>query len=585
MRPRLGLSLRSKFILIVLGGAVLPLALLGVWLNQTAERSGERLLRERLDTSLAEIAKDVGLRWLMVRGEILRIAELPEVHQGLREDRASGAVLSPYEADLPFQEDPPSGSPPQALEHLFAECEGSAEAIRVLDREGAIRWGYPVEGEPTGGRSPGGARPLPVRLGIFDLASGDRLGTLEVDLPLRTLLAGSATWGGVAGSVLGASEPETGASLLPLSIDPFLLREDQFHWREETWLSVNRSLEEPPLDLVLAAPVTPFVAPFQESARRNLWILGGVTLIVLALAAALTQGTTRALSRLADAAEAVARGDLDRQVDSKGRDEVSRVGRAFNTMTESLRNTLQELSQRRALAAVGEFAASLAHEVRNPLTSIRVDLQRMEEKLPQDEETPELMARTLRKIDALNRSVSGALQVARSGSVKLETIDLRTPLRAAVQMALPAFQEREAELDSAGVEGEPIKVKGDAAALERLFLNLLLNAAQALEEGGRANVTAHPLEEEVRVMIQDTGKGIESEDLERIFEPFFSSRPDGTGLGLPIARRIAQAHGGELSVESEAGAGTTVTVRLPYATNASLVPGPDIGNESTGRLQ
>jgi signal transduction histidine kinase len=169
--------------------------------------------------------------------------------------------------------------------------------------------------------------------------------------------------------------------------------------------------------------------------------------------------------------------------------------------------------------------------------------------------------------------------------VKLETIDLRTPLRAAVQMALPAFQEREAELDSAGVEGEPIKVKGDAAALERLFLNLLLNAAQALEEGGRANVTAHPLEEEVRVMIQDTGKGIESEDLERIFEPFFSSRPDGTGLGLPIARRIAQAHGGELSVESEAGAGTTVTVRLPYATNASLVPGPDIGNESTGRLQ
>lgn len=585
MRFQHAFSLRNKLVLIVLGGAVLPLFLLGLWLNQTAERSGERLLRERLDTSLAEIAEDVGLRWLMVRGEILRIAELPEVHQGLREDRASGAVLSPYEADLPFQEDPPSGSPPQALEHLFAEFEGSAEAIRVLDREGAIRWGYPVEGEPTGGRSPGGARPLPVRLGIFDLASGDRLGTLEVDLPLRTLLAGSATWGGVAGSVLGASEPETGASLLPLSVDPFLLREEQFRWREETWLSVKRSLEEPPLDLVLAAPVTPFVAPFQESARRNLWILGGVTLIVLALAAALTQGTTRALSRLADAAEAVARGDLDRQVDSKGRDEVSRVGRAFNTMTESLRNTLQELSQRRALAAVGEFAASLAHEVRNPLTSIRVDLQRMEEKLPQDEETPELMARTLRKIDALNRSVSGALQVARSGSVKLETIDLRTPLRAAVQMALPAFQEREAELDSAGVEGEPIKVKGDAAALERLFLNLLLNAAQALEEGGRANVTAHPLEEEVRVMIQDTGKGIESEDLERIFEPFFSSRPDGTGLGLPIARRIAQAHGGELSVESEAGAGTTVTVRLPYATNASLVPGPDIGNESTGRMQ
>jgi signal transduction histidine kinase len=563
MRFRLDLSLRTKLIAIVLGGAVLPLAVLGLWLNQTAERSGQRLLRERLELSLAEIAEDVGLRWLVARGEILRIAELPEVHQGLRENMAFSAASSPDAGGLLPREDPPASSPPQALGRLFSELEGSVDAIRILDRGGAIRWRYPVGGNPNGGLSSGGVRPLPVGLGIFELASGDRLGTLEVDLPLRTLLAGSATWGGVAGSLLGAFEPGTGASLLPLSIDPFLLREEQFRWREETWLSVRRSLEEPPLELVLAAPVTPFVAPFQESARRNLWILGGVTLFVLALAAVLTRGTTRALSRLADAAEAVAQGDLDREVDSKGRDEVGRVGRAFNSMTESLRNTLQELSQRRALAAVGEFAASLAHEVRNPLTSIRFDLQRMEEKLPDDEETPQLMARTIRKIDALNGSVSGALQVARSGTVKLEPIDLRAPLRAAIQMALPTFQERGASLDAAGAEGEPMEIRGDAFALERLFLNLLLNAAQALEEGGRTSVTAQPFEEEVRVLIQDTGKGIESEDLERVFEPFFSSRPDGTGLGLPIARRIAQAHGGELAVETEPGVGTSVTVRLP----------------------
>jgi two-component system sensor histidine kinase AtoS len=563
MRFRTGLSLRSKFILIVLGGAVLPLALLGVWLNQTAERSGERLLRERLDISLTEIAEDVGLRWLLVRAEILRITELPEVRQGLRQDRALGAVPSPNPSDLSARENPSAGSPPQALKRLFAELEGNVGAIRVVDREGATRWRSPVYGNPTGGLSSGGAQPLPVRLGIFDLASGDRIGTLEVDLPLRALLSGSATWGGVAGSLLGAFEPNTGASLLPLSIDPFLLREEQFRWRDETWLSAERSLEEPALDLLLAAPVTPFVAPFQESARRNLWILGGITLLVLALAAVLTRGTTQALSRLADAAEAVARGDLDREVDSKGRDEVARVGRAFNTMTESLRRTLQELSQRRALAAVGEFAASLAHEVRNPLTSIRFDLQRIEEKLPNDEETPELMARTIRKIDSLNGSVSGALQVARSGSVKMEPIDLRTPLRAAVQMALPAFQETGGTLDATGVEGEPIKIRGDASALERLFLNLLLNAAQALRAGGQASVTLHCLEYEVRVLIQDTGKGIEGELLDRIFEPFFSSRPDGTGLGLPIARRIARAHGGDLSVESKAGAGTTLTVRVP----------------------
>jgi signal transduction histidine kinase len=93
------------------------------------------------------------------------------------------------------------------------------------------------------------------------------------------------------------------------------------------------------------------------------------------------------------------------------------------------------------------------------------------------------------------------------------------------------------------------------------------------------------LEEEVHVSIQDTGKGIEPEDLDRIFEPFFSSRPEGTGLGLPIARRIAQAHGGDLSVESRGGTGTTVTVRLPRGRSAISGPRPDAGNESTGPSQ
>ena len=563
MRFRPGLSLRSKFILIVLGGAVLPLALLGVWLNQTAERSGERLLRGRLESSLAELAEDVGLRWLSVRGEILRIAELPGVQAGLA-GTGSSAEASLADFAPPLGEDNPAASSSvSALEGLLAELRGSVGGIRILDAGGDVQWGTPVDSGALRGLVSDAVRPLPVRLGVFAPASGQRLGTLDIDLRLSALLSGSAAWGGVAGSVLAAFEPETGASLLPLSIDPLLLEREQFQWRDETWLGVRRELRDPPLELVLAAPVTPFAAPFRESARRNLWILAGVTLVVLALASVLTRGTTRALARLADAAEAVARGDLDREVSSEGVDEVGRVGRAFNTMTESLRRTLQELSQRRALAAVGEFAASLAHEVRNPLTSIRVDLQRIEEKLPEDEETPELMARTLRKIDGLNRSVSGALQVARSGSVSLVPLNLRGPLKAAVQMALPTFQERKAQLDAAGAEGAPIGVDGDAAALERLFLNLLLNAAQVLEPDGAATLQVESGEDEVHILIQDNGRGIGAEDLARVFDPFFSTRPDGTGLGLPISLRIAQAHGGDLSLESELGLGTTVTVRLP----------------------
>jgi signal transduction histidine kinase len=152
-------------------------------------------------------------------------------------------------------------------------------------------------------------------------------------------------------------------------------------------------------------------------------------------------------------------------------------------------------------------------------------------------------------------------------------------------MALPTFQERRAQLDAAGAEGAPIGVNGDAAALERLFLNLLLNSAQALEPGGVAAVNVRGTDTEVHVTIRDSGKGIEADDLERIFDPFYSTRPDGTGLGLPIALRIAQAHGGDLSVDSEFGAGTTVTLWLPSQTNASSASCRDTGNESTGRSQ
>lgn len=175
---------------------------------------------------------------------------------------------------------------------------------------------------------------------------------------MSSLLPGGAGWGGVSGSVLAVFDPTSGASLLPLSIDPALFARESFVWGDEPWLTVRHKLHEPPVDLVLAAPLAPFAEPFQQAARRNLYILGIVALAVVGLATLLTRRTTRALVRLASAAEAVSLGDLDRKVEEESGDEVGRVARAFNSMTESLRRTLRELSQRQALAAVGEFAAS-----------------------------------------------------------------------------------------------------------------------------------------------------------------------------------------------------------------------------------
>jgi signal transduction histidine kinase len=380
---------------------------------------------------------------------------------------------------------------------------------------------------------------------------------------MSSLLPAGAGWGGVSGSVLAVFDPTTGASLLPLSIDPALFAAESFVWGSEPWLTVQHVLQEPPMTLVLAAPVTPFTEPFRQAARRNLWILAIVAVGGFGLAALLTRRTTRALVRLAAAAEAVSRGDLDKKVDERPRDEVGRVARAFNSMTESLRDTLHELSLRQSLAAVGEFAASLAHEVRNPLTSIRVDLQRVEEKLPEESETRDLLGRALGEIERVDRSVTGALRVARSGKITLEPLDLREPLEATLHTAEPEFKGRGAQVDGAELGDDPIMVKGDAAALEQLFLNLLLNAAQALDKHGRATVSVERTDRDVLIAIRDTGSGITHEDLEMVFEPFYSTRQEGTGLGLAIARQITIAHGGEIAMESTPGAGTTARVRLP----------------------
>ena len=140
-------------------------------------------------------------------------------------------------------------------------------------------------------------------------------------------------------------------------------------------------------------------------------------------------------------------------------------------------------------------------------------------------------------------------------------------LRSFARAGDQAFEERGAVLHTPS-QSEPIHIKGDLGALEQLFLNLLLNAAQALDSGGVAHVTVAIEDSTVVVTIRDDGRGMPPDQLERVFEPLFTTRPGGggTGLGLTIARRIATAHGGDIRLASEPDRSTTVEVRLPLAT-------------------
>lgn len=290
--------------------------------------------------------------------------------------------------------------------------------------------------------------------------------------------------------------------------------------------------------------------------------LGLVSLGAVLLTAYLARRVTASLESLADAATAVAAGQLDRRVDANGTEEVQRVATAFNSMTESLRRTLGALSQRQALAAVGEYAASMAHEVRNALTAIRVDLQHATEKRGENAESQLLITRALTSVRRLDATVTSSLRVARGGRTPRAAVDIRDVLASAARGAESAFAERGATLN-APPAGAPLRVRGDRLALEQMVLNLLLNAAQALPSGGQAKVTAETDEQVVRIAIVDTGVGIARDDLVNVLDPFYSTRNDGTGLGLPIARQIANAHDGSLQVTSTIGEGTRVEIRLP----------------------
>jgi len=533
-------GVRTRFLLVVLLGVLIPIALVGAWLAHSGQRSAERMLREQLETALAEAATDVGHRWLDMRGRLLDLGEHPAVLAALR----TGS-------------DPLGGSAPPKPREMWSALQEVADAVEFTGRDGApiTRLGR----DPTAMPVASGYGSTQVRLPLFDPA-GERVGSMDVHLRLAALLP--AAYLSVGLDRISAVLNEAGSPLGPLNMDPALLLRPGFSWAGEPWVAAHRRVGEPALVLTLAAPTAPVSLPFADAARRGLWALLLVSGCGFLLALVLTGRITIPLERLADAADSVARGDLDRRVEERGPNEIRRLGAAFNTMTRSLQGTLRRLSQQEAAAAVGSFAASLAHEVRNPLTAVRLDLERAREGVSGDDHAAMLLDRALQQIDRLDATVSGSLRIARSGNVPMTPVDIREPISAAVAAAMPEFAARGARLDQS-LPPDALMVYGNGAALEQLLLNLLLNAAAALPARGSASVEARAVDDAVEVTVRDDGCGIALDELDRIFDPFYTTREDGTGLGLTIVRRIADAHGAELRIESQPGLGTTVQLSMP----------------------
>ena len=217
------------------------------------------------------------------------------------------------------------------------------------------------------------------------------------------------------------------------------------------------------------------------------------------------------------------------------------------------------------LAAVGELAASIAHEVRNPLAGMKGALEVLRHHLSKDPTRAEIAEELLAQIERLENLVRDLLTYARPRPLSRQPVELHPLLDRVVRMVKDEAVEQRIQWRHSYADGME-RILADPQQLEQVFLNLMQNAVQAMEEGGSLTLRTRCLNEQAEIAFQDTGKGIAPADMERIFQPFFTTRHRGSGLGLAIVRKIVQRHGGDIQMESRPGEGTTATILLPLET-------------------
>ncbi|HEY6233442.1 MAG TPA: ATP-binding protein [Pyrinomonadaceae bacterium] len=225
---------------------------------------------------------------------------------------------------------------------------------------------------------------------------------------------------------------------------------------------------------------------------------------------------------------------------------------------------LEETSRRQdRLAAIGRMAASIAHEIRNPLAAMRGSIQMLRADMEEESSETELMEIILRESDRLNRIISDFLNYARPRSITQTEVDIGESLRRTFMLLRNSAEINESHVIKEELPDTPVLISADSEQLQQVFWNLARNALQSMPGGGVLRGTVEQSRRDrLRISFSDTGRGMSPEQVERLFEPF-SSTTGGTGLGLSIVYQIIRDHGGTINVRSREGQGTTITIELP----------------------
>jgi two-component system sensor histidine kinase HydH len=317
--------------------------------------------------------------------------------------------------------------------------------------------------------------------------------------------------------------------------------------------------------------------------RVVFWVRALTITLVPILGMALGWWTARRLQRTVTQIQVIlhdpslAEPNMVGTVQVKSGDELTSIQKQVELIVQRLRETGQALQSARnevlrseRLAAIGGLAAGVAHELRNPLTSVKLLLQHAASQGGTSAVLPAArLSLILEEIDRMEATIQGLLDFSRPATPQRQVHDLRHTLKRAVHL-VEGRAEKQHVRREIRLGAQPLMVDGDPQQLHQVFVNLLINAIEAMPQGGTVEVTldAQPSDATIRLTIRDTGQGIPPELVPRLFEPFASGKERGTGLGLAVSRRILEEHGGTITIRPATPGGTEVVVTLPAVQDA-----------------
>ncbi len=313
------------------------------------------------------------------------------------------------------------------------------------------------------------------------------------------------------------------------------------------------------------------LAAEQQQIRASAYgVASGGILLAIAFSLWIAARVSRPVEELARAAEEVASGSWDTRVPERGRDEVGVLARSFNHMTEQLTNQREKLVQSERVAAWRELARRLAHELKNPLFPLQLTVENLvrARQLPAaefDEVFNESTQTLSMEIGNLKKIIGRFSDFSKMPKPELERIEAKDVVARVRSLYAAGTEDGSKIIVETDVDVRPMPLMVDPELLHRALSNLVLNAKDAMPEGGTVTISAHLKGEAVELRVADTGQGMTSEECERLFTPYYTTKQYGTGLGLAIVQSVVADHAGTIAVESCEGRGATFVITLPRA--------------------